>query len=355
MDEFSKEYFWIKFHALQNKIKSYKFQALTVKSLLMEVIAGIDSFQSVISQSPVGGGSKVESIVLVGNFDGIHRGHQALLAYAKSLCGSEKSRIVVLTFEPHPLKILHPQKVKGVLFSRQDQIEQLRAQGVDYLVVQKFDEKFAQIEASDFLGKLLINQLRMRHLIIGYDFKFGKDRKGDLDYLQGQALSGNFQVHQVQPIQFDGLPISSSRIRQALVEGKVQEARNMLGRPYYVGGEIVRGDGRGRGIGFPTANVEAQGDLFLKTGVYHTEISFQDRSFDSITNVGKVPTFHENGKLRVETHILNFDEDIYGVRAKVKFLTFIREEKKFKGVEELKEQIRADIKKVKNLGHEVSK
>lgn len=355
MDEFSKKYFWIKFHALQNKIKSYKFQALTVKSLMMEVIAGIDSFQSIISQSFAGGGSNIETVVLVGNFDGIHRGHQALLTYAKSLCKSAKSRLVVLTFEPHPLKILHPQKVKGVLFSRQDQIEQLNEHGVDYLIVQKFDEKFAQIEASDFLSKLLIDQLQMRHLVIGHDFKFGKDRKGDLGFLRSQALVSRFQVHQVSPIDFEGAPISSSRIRQALVEGKVREAQNMLGRPYYVVGEIVRGDGRGRGIGFPTANVDAQGDLFLKTGVYHTEISFQGRSLDSITNVGKVPTFHENGKLRVETHILNFDEDIYGVRAKVKFLSFVREEKKFNGVEELKEQINADIKRVLSLSHEVAK
>ena len=289
------------------------------------------------------GFSTLGTVATMGNFDGIHLGHQALVRNTVE----ESKRLgypsTVLTFEPHPLKILAPERAPSLILSYEDKIALLQSLGVDIVVAQGFDRQFASIPADDFVRRFLVDRLKVKKLWVGRDLRFGQGRKGGTDDLLRLAAGAGFEVGVLDPILLDGIRISSSRIRQLVEEGRVAEVRPMLGRYHFVSGRIVTGHRRGRELGFPTANIATQTEVVPLNGIYATLTELQNRRLLSVSSVGVNPTFGD-GPRTVESFILDFDGDIYGERIKLSFVQRIRDERKFAAVKDLIAQMHEDVK-----------
>lgn len=279
-------------------------------------------------------------VLTIGNFDGVHLGHQKLLKGMKSR-PDEKS--IVITFDPHPVEFFDNNKTFRKLFPVNYQNEQMEKLGIDYLLRLKFDAGIAEMSYEEFLN-YLETKLKIRKIVIGHDLKIGKNRKGDRLSIQSwcQKSGVNFQV--IEPLVVQNQIVSSTFIKTLIEQNRFEEVTRFLGRLYSIGGLVIHGDKRGRLIGFPTANMTCQRNLYLPHfGVYQTQTTWQDNKFDSITNVGKTPTFKSDESVKVETHIFDFNEDIYDQKITVEFLRFIRSEQKFSGIDEIKKQIELDI------------
>lgn len=301
----------------------------------MHVLFGIQQLASKLSGS----------VVTIGNFDGLHRGHRELISQVRQAASESGLPAVVMTFDPHPLKILAPQKNVKMIFPLTDRIEEIQKMGMEYLIIQPFSRELSDLEPKKFFEDLLIDSLGVKRLIVGHDFSFGKDRKGDSEMLHQLCRERAIAFQVVPPVKHDGVLVSSSSIREAILDGEVAKAANLLGRSFYLRGVVEKGQGRGKKIGFPTANLFTPSELFPKLGVYVTRAHLLGKIHKSVTNVGRNPTFQEKTRhpIQVETHILNFDRDIYGEALKIEFLDFLREEKKFDSVAELVKQITHDV------------
>jgi riboflavin kinase/FMN adenylyltransferase len=276
----------------------------------------------------------------IGNFDGVHIGHKALIQKTKQLSYAMGGSSCLLTFEPHPVKVLLPKASYNPLFDLSDRLQQFEQQGIDEVILQPFDLEFAQVSAEDFIEEYLLKKIRPQHVIVGYNFSFGKKGLGNSEMLK-QKLN---KVSIVPPVEWNGYVVSTSKIKDLLQSGNVSEAKECLGRSYSFLGNVVKGDQRGRQIKFPTANILHPLAGNLKKGVYCTQTTINEQRFNSITNVGVNPTVNtEIPSLKVETHIFNFSEDIYGKEIKVEFIKFIRPEKKFSSLNELQLQIQRDV------------
>jgi riboflavin kinase / FMN adenylyltransferase len=286
------------------------------------------------------------SVVTLGNFDGIHLGHQALVRHTVE----ESKRLgypsIVLTFEPHPLKILAPERAPRLLLSYQDKLDLFQARGVDIVIAQRFDRQFASITAEDFVRRLLAGRLKAKKIWVGRDLRFGQGRKAGTDDLMRVAPQLGFQVGVLDPISSNGMRISSSRIRELVEAGCVDEVQPMLGRYHFVSGRVVAGQGRGRKLGFPTANISSQTEVVPSNGIYATLITVRSRRWPSVSSVGVNPTFGE-GPRTVESFIFDFESDIYGEAAKLSFVKRIRDEKKFANVEDLIAEMHGDVDRAK--------
>lgn len=291
---------------------------------------------------------KESTCLTIGNFDGVHIGHQALVRSLTENAKSKNQKSVVLTFNPHPLEVLHPESQLRRLFDINDQQRMFSQLGVDYLVVQKFTKDLAKLPANDFFIKYLVETLKVKHLIIGHDFQFGKNREAGENELAQLCSERKIELTVVPPVVCRDQVVSSTLIRNNLELGKLKLANEMLGRAYYLSGTVVRGDQRGRTIGFPTANLDPTVEPFLKIGVYQTMAYFDGQVRPSITNVGYHPTFHVAKKVKIETHILDYDGDLYDHQMRVEFLDYIRGEQKFESLQALISQINADIVWVRN-------
>ncbi|MGE0762254.1 MAG: bifunctional riboflavin kinase/FAD synthetase [Bdellovibrionales bacterium] len=290
------------------------------------------------------------SVVALGNFDGLHLGHQALIRRVLDLAKAEGLKSVVYTFDPHPVTVLHPEKNHQNLFTRQDLVEQLTWLGVENLILEPFTHAFAKLSPNEFLRQYLIEPLHPRHLVIGQDFAFGNQRQGSIDLLREQSIGGGFQVQVIKPVLVEQALVSSSRIRLALAAGDVVLARKLLGRPFASHGVVITGAGRGRTIGVPTANMQIHDTLLPKRGVYLTKAWVNGLAHPAVTNVGIAPTFNgENAPLWLETHILDQNLGLVGSRLRLEFISYLREEKRFSAVEELVQQIARDIQKAREL------
>ena len=291
------------------------------------------------------------SVVTLGNFDGIHLGHQALIggtvAEAKRLGISS----VVLTFEPHPLKVLAPDRAPKMLLTHKEKMQLLRDLGVDVVVVQHFDLAFAKLSAEDFVRGLLVERLRPKKVWVGRDLRFGQGRSGSVDDLGRWGADMGFQVSVVEPILVDGVRVSSSHIRQLIGNGSVDQVRPLLGRYHFISGRVTTGHRRGRDLGFPTANIATHTEMLPLDGIYATLFHLGERNLVSVSSVGLNPTFGE-GPRSVESFILNFTDDIYGEAVRLSFVMRIREEKKFASVEDLITQIRSDVKSAEAIFHD---
>jgi len=258
-----------------------------------------------------------------------------------------KSQSVVVTFNPHPRKILRPDLHHVQLFDHKDQERELAKMGVDLLILEPFSRDLSQLNPEKFLSDYIIKPLSPAALVVGYDFAFGANRQGTLSILENLCKLHGLDLEIVHPVKMDGLVISSSEIRKSIKEGHVHLARKMLGRSFYIQGHVVKGDQRGRLLGFPTANLSATAEVYPKPGVYATYTSVRGEIYKSVTNVGYNPTFVDtdgkNKPLKIETHILNFTKDIYGEVIEVCFEHFIREEIKFPNIDALKAQIKHDV------------
>lgn len=291
------------------------------------------------------------SVVTIGNFDGVHRGHQELIARLLKASRHFMADPVVFTFNPHPARILTPEKPVRRLFDFMDQRERLGVLGVKVMIEEPFTKDFAHLEARTFFEDFLFQPLNPQCLVVGHDFAFGAGRGGDLVFLQKLCAEKKVHLEIVSAVQVDGAPVSSSRIREALGRGAVDEASHLLGRPYYMKGEVLLGEQRGRRLGTPTANLRPLMEFTPKIGVYITRTQVGSQHFFSITNIGTNPTFHSEpgAPLKVETHLFDFAGDLYGREIRVELLKFLREEKRFNGIEELKAQIHQDLQETRRF------
>lgn len=290
------------------------------------------------------------SVVALGNFDGLHRGHQALIERVLELAQDEGLESVVYTFDPHPATVLRPEIGHKPLFSRQDLVDQLQARGIQNLILEPFTAAFAKVSAGEFLQFNLIKPLHPKHIVVGQDFAFGSQREGSLELLREFAPKAHFHVQIIAPVLSDGEAISSSRIRRAVAEGKPELASKLLGRPFSVTGEVITGAGRGRTIGIPTANMRPGVLVLPKLGVYLTRAVLDGKGHAAVTNVGVAPTFHQDSApIQLETHILDQNLSLVGTALRVEFISYLREEKRFAGRDELVTQIHRDIAKAKEL------
>jgi len=278
----------------------------------------------------------------IGNFDGVHLGHQAILA---SVIGAAKRRSgpsLLISFDPHPLAVVAPSRGPKLLQTRRQKLDTLEATGLDGILMLPFDRALAALTGEEFFGNYLAERIRFATVHVGSNFRFGRARGGDIGVLQTLGAALGFSVVAVPPVMVDGETVSSSAIRAAIEAGDVARARAFLGRPFAITGEVVHGDGRGRALGFPTANVAIDNETVPRRGVYVTETLAFGTRFPSITNVGVRPTFHGT-RLSVESHLMDLDEDLYGERVEVRFLAHLRDEAKFAGPGELADQLARDL------------
>jgi riboflavin kinase/FMN adenylyltransferase len=285
----------------------------------------------------------------IGNFDGVHVGHQLLLKKIKSDCEAKNLKFVVVTFVPHPQKILQPEKDRFLINSYDQRRQLLEAIGVDYIVEMKFTRDFSTLPPEEFLEKYLLSYPGLKNFYLGYDFAFGANKQGGFDLAKSICQKKNIHVEIQSKFELEGQVVSSSRIRQKLAEGALAEADKLLGRPFHLEGVVVKGEGRGKKIGFPTANIQVSPDLIIPSnGVYVTRTIYKGMTFQSVTNIGYNPTFKDTLVTNIETNLFDFDTDIYGETIEIQFLGKIRDERKFPTVNDLVSQIRQDVEKAKN-------
>jgi riboflavin kinase / FMN adenylyltransferase len=299
----------------------------------MEVFRDIEDFRR----------PELKTVVTMGNFDGLHLGHQTLVANAVAEAKQSRTQSLVFTFDPHPLKLLAPERAPPMIVNQRDKMDMLQALGVDAVVVQCFDRRFASIDAEDFVRRYLIERLNLSKIWLGRDLRFGRARAGDAEDLMRWGSSLGFSVGIVEPILVQGKRISSSQIRQLIEQGRVDEVQPMLGRYHFISGTIVNGHHRGRELGFPTANLAAATELIPADGIYATTVELENRRWLSVSSVGHNPTFGE-GLRTIETYVLDFAQNIYGEMVKLSFVQRIREERKFAQIEHLVTQMHEDVR-----------
>jgi len=287
-----------------------------------------------------------KSVVTLGNFDGIHLGHRALIEGAVRDARAWSVPAVVLTFEPHPVKVFTPERAPKMILAHKDKMQMLQALGVDAVVVQHFDLSFAKITAEEFVRRFLVERLRAAKIWVGRDFRFGRGRKGRAEDLERWGGENGFSVAMVEPILVDGARVSSSRARELIEAGKVDAVMALLGRYHFVSGRVVAGRRRGRDLGFPTANIAARTELIPLDGIYATVFHLGERDLPSVSSVGTNPTFG-TGPRTVESFILNFDGDIYGAPIRLSFVKRLREEQAFSSVESLVAEIARDVERAR--------
>jgi riboflavin kinase/FMN adenylyltransferase len=291
-------------------------------------------------------------VLTVGSFDGLHLGHRSLIGQVIAKAKEFGVRSAVLSFDPHPAAVLRPDKPLARLFGIGDLVEQLSAMGVDDLILEPFTLELAKLSAKEFVQKIL-QRTKIKMLIVGYDFAFGHNREGGFDEILAFGREFGFDVFRLSPHELGGEVVSSSRIRKLIEQGDVLEAQKLLGRPYYLEGQVESGDGRGRSLGFATANLKCQTMLKPQPGVYVTK--FRDSGEPSgsgrisVTNVGYKPTFHTHHELTIETHVLDADVNFVGKNVRVDFYQRLREELKFNSPRELIEQIEKDVQRTRNF------
>ncbi len=281
--------------------------------------------------------------VSLGNFDGVHLGHARLATETIAEAAALGGRAVVLTFDPHPTRVLHPDRAPSTLVTLDQKAELLAGLGIHSLAVLPFTRALAALDAETFAREVLSKCLGASAVVVGRSFRFGHGRTGDADTLAALGVAMGFRVRTLDAVLAGGLPISSTRIRTALADGAVEEATRLLGRRFFVDGTVVAGDGRGRTIGFPTANIEPANETLPAAGVYACLLeSGGGPQRPAVANQGRRPTFGE-GATRLEVHVLDFDGDLYGAPVRVHFVARLRDEQRFAGPEELTRQIADDV------------
>jgi riboflavin kinase/FMN adenylyltransferase len=281
--------------------------------------------------------------ITIGNFDGVHIGHQQLIARTREKARARSLECLVLTFEPHPERVLVGPDTPPFITLLDQKLELIGAQGVEVTVVMEFTRQLAALSPEEFVTTYLVDCLACRELVIGYDYAFGKGRKGNHALLAELGAKHGFGVERLGPVMVDGAVVSSTRIRDLVQAGKVWDAMPLLGRFYIVKGEVVPGRDRGgKLLGFPTANLKLSDELFPATGVYAVWAEIAGRALPAVANIGFNPTFG-NTALSVEVHVLDFAGDLYGQTLRIHFVQRLRSEQKFSGLNELRERIRQDI------------
>jgi len=298
----------------------------------MQIVRGLESFPP----------DSAPSAVALGAFDGIHLGHRAILGTAVTQARHDELRALACTFDRHPMEVLQPDRAPLPITTLEERLELIAETGIDTTVVIPFTPAVAGIEAQTFVRDVLVGTLKAREIVVGFNHRFGRGARGDAKLLEALAVTLGFRAHIVPALLVDGVAVSSSEIRAALQRGDLPDAARLLGRPYSIRGEVVRGAGRGRTLGFPTANVKTDRPLGLPVGVYVCRLTVGGRQHQAVVNVGFRPTFGET-ELAVEAHVLDFTGNLYDERVTLTFVRRLREERKFPSVDALREQIALDV------------
>jgi riboflavin kinase/FMN adenylyltransferase len=287
----------------------------------------------------------------IGVFDGVHRGHQAVISTSAEHARSEDGTPVVVTFDPHPMKVLRPNEAPHLLTATQHKITLIRTLGVQHLFVIKFDKVFAATPPEDFVQQLVTHSKPLREICVGHEWSFGKGRRGNLALLRKLGAQFNFGVVGIPAVTLgNGELVSSTAIRQAIEEGDLATAAEMLGREYTILGTVVRGENLGKKIGFPTANLSAHSEQFPPNGVYFAEATLDGVVYPGVVNLGYRPTVSVSKSERVlEIHLLDFDHEIYGKDLEVRFVRYLRPEQKFENLDALARQIEFDVQTARQL------
>ena len=282
------------------------------------------------------------TVVTVGNFDGVHLGHQRILGTIHELARQADCKSAVLTFFPHPARVLRPAEAPPLLMTLDQRLDAIRQLGIDAALVLPFDMQLAAVAPEDFARRFLVDTLHARTVLVGGDFRFGHQQTGDVRMLAQLGQRWNFDVKTLPPVIKDGIVVSSTAIRGALREGRVEDARNLLGRPYTLAGEIRTGTGQGRKLIVPTLNLSTQQEMLPKNGVYATEVTVAGKTYRAATNVGFRPTF-DGAHTTIESHLFDFDENLTSGKMEVHFWARLRDEQKFSGPDALRSQVLKDI------------
>lgn len=286
----------------------------------------------------------------IGVFDGVHRGHQAVISTSADHAQAANGTPVVVTFDPHPEKVLRPQSAPRLLSATQHKIALIQALGVRHLLVIKFDKQFAATEPESFVEQLVKHSRPLREICVGHEWSFGKNRRGNLELLKTLGAKFDFGVVGVPPISANDEVVSSTAIRQSIERGDFARAAAMLGREYTILGTVTHGDGLGKKIGFPTANLSAHNEQFPPNGVYAATARMTDGMYRGVVNLGFRPTVTKEKSERVlEIHLFDFDRDIYGRDLEVRFVKFLRPESKFENIDALVAQIRRDVEEARKI------
>ena len=286
----------------------------------------------------------------IGVFDGVHRGHQAVISTSTRHAHSADGTPVVVTFDPHPARILRPEEAPHLLTATQHKIALIRALGVGHLLIVKFDKNFAATSPENFVEQLVQNSKPLREICVGHEWSFGKNRAGNLDLLQKLGARFDFNVVGIPPVKVNGTVVSSTAIRQAVEAGEFAKAASMLGREYTILGTVSGGEKLGKKIGFPTANLSAHSEQFPPDGVYFAEAWLDGVLLHGVVNLGFRPTVSSGQPERIlEIHLLDFDQDIYGKDLEIRFVRYLRPEKKFENVDALVRQIEVDVRQAREF------
>jgi riboflavin kinase/FMN adenylyltransferase len=281
------------------------------------------------------------AVVAIGNFDGVHRGHRAVIAAARARAKALGRPAAALTFEPHPRNFFRPNAPLFRLTDERAKLRLLAATGLDGAIVLRFDAALAGLTAAEFVDRILVGRFAVAGVVIGFDFHFGLNRAGSPDYLKAQGAKLGFAVDVVPRFEDEGRPVRSGPIRTALASGEVAEANELLGYPWFVTAPVVHGDKRGRELGYPTANLRLDPDCALKHGIYAVRVGLRGRRYDGVANFGRRPMF-DQGTVLLEVFLFDFSEDIYGEVIDVAFVEWIRPELKFDSVAELVQRMDKD-------------
>jgi riboflavin kinase/FMN adenylyltransferase len=286
----------------------------------------------------------------IGVFDGVHLGHHAVISTSAEHARSENGTPVVVTFDPHPEKILRPQFAPHLLTATPHKIALIRGLGVAHLLIITFDKKFSSTEPEDFVQQLVRHSKPLREICVGHEWSFGKNRRGNLELLKKLGAQFDFNVVGIPQVKVNGELVSSTTIRQAVEAGDLAKAAEMLGREYTILGTVVRGDDLGKKIGVPTANLSAHNEQFPPNGVYFAEAKLDGVAYPGVVNLGYRPTVSAGKSERVlEIHLFDFSRDIYGKDLEVRFIRYLRPEKKFEDIDALRRQIEGDVRQAREL------
>jgi riboflavin kinase/FMN adenylyltransferase len=288
-------------------------------------------------------------VLALGNFDGLHRGHVKIIERIQRGAAERAGTSVVLTFDPHPPRILRPDKAPALLMTKAQKLEALARAGVQGAAVVRFTREMSQWEPETFVRNVLVDWLRVSEVWVGADFLFGRERSGNFSLLRTLGAQFGFRAEKIDPIRYKDFVVSSTRIRRLVSEGRVDEAGALLGRHYAIDGTVVEGAKRGREIGYPTANLVTDNELIPPHGVYATAITIDGRIYPSATSVGTNPTFGDGLATTIEAHVIGQSMDLYGKTVRLAFVQRLRDERKFSDVEALVEQISADVRRATRL------
>jgi riboflavin kinase/FMN adenylyltransferase len=291
----------------------------------------------------------IQPVLALGNFDGVHRGHRKILERLQRVAVERSATSVVMTFEPHPPRIVRPDKAPRLLMTTKQKLDEIAAVGVQGTAIVRFTPELSRWDPETFVRVVLVDWLRVAEVWVGANFLFGHDRTGNFSLLRALGGQYGFKSEKIDPIRYKEFVVSSTRIRRLISEGRVDEAGALLGHQYYIDGIVVAGDQRGRTIGFPTANVCSENELLPPNGVYATTVTIAGTVRPSVTNVGVRPTVDDSGRTTVEVHIFDCNRDLYGTAVRVGFVQRLRDERAFESLDALKYQIASDCSRARVL------